>query len=77
MILALFLSSCKWKSKMKSQSPLNLVQLQITVLYNEFLSVSVLVFSYTHPPIYTSKDHLNFTPMTKLQHCENNSIAKH
>ena len=76
MILALFLSSCKQKSKLKPQSSLNIVQLQITVLHNEFLSVSVLVFSYTHPPSYTSKDHLNFMPMTKLQHCENNIIAK-
>ena len=52
---------------MKPQSPLNLVQLQITVLHNEFLSVSVLVFSRTNPPSYTSKDHLNFMPVTKLQ----------
>ena len=52
---------------MKPQSPLNLVQLQITVLY-EFLSVLGLVFSHTHPPSYTSTDHLNFIPVTKLQH---------
>ena len=53
---------------MKPQSSLNIVPLQFTVLHNEFLSVSVLVFSYTHPPSYTSKDHLNFMPMSKLQH---------